>query len=146
MADRDTARNLGLRSEPSVERSREWVLRAASDAAFAPFAIVLDGRHVGNVVLDLIDTYLGTARLSIYVGERDVRGRGVAQSALSLVADEARTLGLHKLWLIVHDANVPAIRAYERAGWEREGVLRDEFLLDGERSDALRMGLLLNGT
>ena len=52
---------------------------------------------------------------------------------------------LHKVWLTVHAGNAAAIAVYERCGFQTEGVLRDEFLLDGERVDALRMGVILDG-
>jgi len=50
--------------------------------------------------------------------------------------------GLHKVWLTVHVRNSRAICAYARLGFEVEGVLRDGFLLAGERLAALYMGLL----
>ena len=50
--------------------------------------------------------------------------------------------GLHKVWLTVHTRNSRAICAYARLGFEVEGVLRDGFLLAGERLAALYMGLL----
>jgi diamine N-acetyltransferase len=138
------AQGIGLRSAPSLERTRAWIERAHDDETCHPFAIVASGAHVGNVVLDQLDATLGTARLSIYIGEQAQTGRGVARTAIGLVAEHAATaLGLHKLWLTVHVGNASAIAAYERAGFVIEGVLRDEFLLDGARTDALRMGLML---
>lgn len=145
MADPEIARGLGLRREPSLEATRAWIDRAAGDPTCHPFAILAGGAHVGNVVLDLMDDYLGTARLSIYVGERSARGAGVARRALALAAGEAaEALRLHKLWLTVHVGNAPAIAAYARAGFLVEGVARGEFILDGRRTDVLRMGLVLD--
>jgi len=144
-ADPVVARGIGLRTTPTVQSTREWIERAVEDPAVQPFAVLAGGQHVGNVVLDMVDAYLGTARLSIYVGKPEARGAGVAQRAIgSVVAYAAGELRLHKLWLIVHTANAPAIAAYERCGFVAEGVLRDEFLLDGERADVVRMGLILD--
>lgn len=144
MRDPVVARGLGLRSEPSLQRTLGWIEAAAGDPTRHPFAILAGGEHVGNVVLDQLDAHLATARLSIYVGEASARGSRVAQRAIALAAQHARdVLALHKLWLVVHVANAPAIAAYERTGFAVEGTLRGEFLLDGERTDALRMGLLL---
>ena len=144
LEDPDVALGLGLRREPTVAGTRAFIERARADGACHPFAIVAGGSHVGNVVLDLLDEHLGTARLSIYVGEASARGGGVAQRAVGLAADHARdVLGLHKLWLTVHVGNAPALAAYARAGFVAEGVLRDEFLLGEKRTDVVRMGLLL---
>jgi RimJ/RimL family protein N-acetyltransferase len=42
----------------------------------------------------------------------------------------------------VHSRNGAAIKTYLDVGFTIEGVLRDEFVLDGRRLAALRMGLL----
>ena len=145
MDDPLIARGIGLRSEPSLDSTRDWIRRAQLDPAIHPFAIVDGADHVGNVVLDELDRYLGTARLSIYVGSAAARGIGVAQQAIALVsAHAARALDLHKLWLTVHTGNAAAIAAYLRCGFVEEGVLRDEFMIDGVRTDILRMGLILD--
>ena len=145
-ADPVVASGIGLRTTPTDDSTRAWIRRAASDPAVHPFAIMSRGEHVGNVVLDAVDTYLGTARLSIYVGRPEARGAGVAQAAIALaVAYATDELRLHKLWLIVHTQNAPAIAAYKRCGFVSEGILRDEFLLDGKRADVMRMGLIPGG-
>ena len=144
LEDPEVARGLGLRRQPSTENTRAWIERAGDDPQTHPFAIIAGGAHVGNVVLDLLDDYLGTARLSVYVGEPGARNGGVAQKAVECAADHAaEILRLHKLWLTVHVENAPALAAYARCGFVAEGVLRDEFMLDGERTDVVRMGLLL---
>ena len=145
LTDPVVARGIGLRTEPSLERTRKWISRAGEDPSIHPFAIVA-GAHVGNLVLDELDAYLGTARLSIYVGSAHARGAGIAQQAIALAAAHAAdVLHLYKLWLTVHAGNAPAIAAYTRCGFVSEGVLRGEFLLDGQRADVLRMGLVLGG-
>jgi len=143
MCDPDVSRNVGLRSAPSPERTRAWIARAVEDATIRAFAILEGPRHVGNVVLDQIDEYLGTARLSLYVGKPAARGAGIGHTAVALALREAfGALRLHKVWLTVHCRNTAAVRLYERLGFVVEGVLRGEFILDGERIDALRMSML----
>jgi RimJ/RimL family protein N-acetyltransferase len=143
MRDPVVAENVGVRSEPSLERTLAWIEHARAAADVDAFAIVAAGEHVGNVVLDRIDAYLGTARLSIYLGEARARGRGIASAAMRLALRHAfSALGLRKVWLTVHARNGTAIAAYARLGFSVEGVLRDEFVLGGERLPALYMGLL----
>ena len=143
VCDPEVARHLGLRSEPSLARTAAWLAKAASDETMRGFAIRLGGRHVGNVVLDLIDRHLATARLSAYVGEAAARGGGVGTTAVYHCLRAAfDSLELRKVWLTVHVHNVPAIAAYSRVGFQVEGVLRDEFVLDGRPVNALRMGIL----
>jgi RimJ/RimL family protein N-acetyltransferase len=143
MLDPEVASNVGLRAAPSRERTLAFIERASSDDTICARAIVENGTHVGNVVLDRIDRYLGTTRLHIYVGEAAARGRRVGRTALILALDLAfGELGLHKVWLTVHVKNARAIAAYKAVGFVVEGTHREEFLLDGKRVDEVYMGVL----
>ena len=130
MLDPEIADNIGLRSAPTLERTQEWIAKAQAGGAIQAWAIMRAGEHVGNVVLDMIDPQLCSARLSIYVGEavgpRPRRcGRGVAACARKGLC----RLGLHRIWLTVHERNTRAALLYTRAGFRLEGILRDDFLL-----------------
>jgi RimJ/RimL family protein N-acetyltransferase len=134
---------LGLRVEPSLQYTRDWIRRALADATTRAFAILLDGRHVGNVVLDRLDAYLHTARLSVYVGLSEARGQRVGTTAVFRAAEAGfDEWELHKLWLTVHEENTRALALYKRLGFVPEGLLRDEFLLGARRLAAVYMGLL----
>ena len=67
------------------------------------------------------------------------RGRGVATEAVAAVVAWAfADLGLLRVQGVVDVANVASQRVLERAGFEREGVLRSfKFLGDGTRGDAV---------
>jgi ribosomal-protein-alanine N-acetyltransferase len=143
MTDPVVSANLGLRSEPSMEHTLGWLRRAMADPKTHPYAILFGDRHVGNLIFDRMDSYLANARLSIYVGEPDARGKGVGSKAVRLgLAEAFQSLSLNKVWLSVHVHNLPAIRAYLRAGFVMEGILRDEFVLNGRRVAAFYMGIL----
>jgi diamine N-acetyltransferase len=135
-------RDLGLRHAPSQEHTEAWIARAQQDPSTRPFAICLAGEHVGNVVIDRLDGYIQTGRLSVYVGAASARGAGVGRTGIYLAAGEVfQREQLHKLWLTVHTRNQAAINTYSQLGFRLEGILRDEFWLDGQRADLLYMGL-----
>lgn len=137
------ADNVGIRGPVSLGATRAWIATALESPDCHPYSILADGHHVGNVVLDQIDDGLGTARLSVYVGEPEWRGRGIGRQAVALAVEDAFLLrDLSKIWLTVHVRNGAAIAVYARCGFVVEGVLRDEFLLEGERVDVLRMAVL----
>jgi RimJ/RimL family protein N-acetyltransferase len=144
VCDPEVALNIGLRSSPSLEKTRDWIDNALrSDSGITALAILWDGRHVGNVVLDKMDAFAQTARLSVYIGEPSARGAGVGLTAVFLALREAfGEKKLHKVWLTVHEENETAIRLYRRLGFKREGVLRDEFRLEERRLNVLYMGVL----
>lgn len=139
MLDPDVAENVGLRSTPTLARTLDWIAKDSVDAR----AICHDGLHIGNVVLDQLDTHLETARISIYLGEASARGKGLAAEALRLALAHGFTHHhLHRIWLTVHERNAAALALYERVGFQREGVLREDFLLLGERVNAILMSIL----
>jgi RimJ/RimL family protein N-acetyltransferase len=133
--------NLGLRSEPSLERTTAWIEKARHDSGTWPFAILLQGEHVGNAVLDQHDALLSSARFSIYVGESPRRGVGTTATYLTLKSG-FEVHGLDKVWLTVHTRNARAIAIYQKVGFRVEGVLRRAFYFDGEVRDCLYMGIL----
>jgi ribosomal protein S18 acetylase RimI-like enzyme len=68
-----------------------------------------------------------------------VQRRGVARQLLEAAAEEAARRGIRKLGLRVLGGNASARALYESAGFEVEGVLREEFLLDGRYVDDVLM-------
>lgn len=143
MQDPEVAGNIGLSREPSLEGTLAWLKKAQTRQTVMAFAILLQGQHVGNVVFDQVERHLGMARLSIYLGEPEARGKGVGLTGICLALREVfGQPGWHKVWLTVHVENHAAIRTYEKIGFQREGLLREAFLVGGRRVDMLYMGLL----
>jgi RimJ/RimL family protein N-acetyltransferase len=78
-----------------------------------------------------------------YWVKREARGGGVATRALALVARwalEERDLGRFQLRADVE--NEASQRVAEKAGFVREGVLRSELLMKGERRDVVMYSLV----
>lgn len=68
-----------------------------------------------------------------------VQRRGVARQLLEAATEEAARRGARKLGLRVLGGNSAARALYASAGFEVEGVLREEFLLDGRYVDDVLM-------
>jgi RimJ/RimL family protein N-acetyltransferase len=68
-----------------------------------------------------------------------VQGRGVGRALIEGTIAEARRRGARRLTLRVFSPNERARRLYESAGFVVEGVLRDEFFLDGRYVDDILM-------
>jgi RimJ/RimL family protein N-acetyltransferase len=72
-----------------------------------------------------------------------VWGRGYLAEALpALLAFAFETLALHRLEADVDPRNARSIRVLERAGFRREGFMRERYHLAGEVQDAVMYGLL----
>lgn len=70
----------------------------------------------------------------------EVRGRGVGRILIRAAVEEARRRGARRLTLRVLGHNTPARKLYEAEGFAVEGVLPEEFLLDGRYVDDVLMG------
>lgn len=105
--------------------------------------IVEDGAHerVGLVELVEIDHLHRRAEFLIMISP-DRQRRGYARAATRRAINYAfRVLNLYKLYLLVDVDNAHAIRIYEEAGFQREGVLVDEYFSDGRYRSVIRMRL-----
>jgi RimJ/RimL family protein N-acetyltransferase len=70
---------------------------------------------------------------------QDARRQGVGRALLEAAVDWARASGVQKLELHVFPWNEPAIRLYEKFGFEREGYRKGHYQRAGEMVDAILM-------
>jgi len=105
------------------------------------FAVVLNGRVIGRVMLD-VDRPNLTAALGYGIG-RAWWGRGLATEAARAALDYAfLDLGVAKVWARADPRNVASVRILEKLGMQREGLLRSHLLYRGERVDRVYYGVL----
>jgi RimJ/RimL family protein N-acetyltransferase len=129
---------------------REWVQRRSKggneDDRVAAICLKADGRHIGNVGLHNIQWRHGTAVLGILIGEKDCWDQGYGEETVRLVLRFAfKSLGLRKIRLSVFAPNRRAQRCYEKCGFEVEGVLGRQHLLDGLYVDEILMAAFRPG-
>jgi ribosomal protein S18 acetylase RimI-like enzyme len=67
------------------------------------------------------------------------QGRGAGRHLVEACIAEATRQGAHKLTLRVLSWNTRARRLYEKCGFRTEGVLKDEFFLEGHYVDDVLM-------
>ncbi len=69
----------------------------------------------------------------------DARRQGVGRALLGAAVDWARASGVSKIELHVFPWNEPAIKLYERFGFEREGFRKGHYRRAGRNVDAILM-------
>ena len=68
------------------------------------------------------------------------QGYGYAAEATRLAMDYAfSVLNMHKIYLVVDKENEKAVHVYKKVGFMVEGELLDEFFVDGNYHNAIRM-------
>jgi RimJ/RimL family protein N-acetyltransferase len=136
---------MGFRGPVRLESTEDWIRNMTEQnlKSRAIFAIGLGGEIAGIAQLQLIDWVLRTAMLGVYVGDRESRGGGIGEVAVSLILDYGfRALDMHRIGLEVIASNERAKGLYERLGFVREGVIREAYQRGGRREDVEVWGLL----
>lgn len=101
-------------------------------------AIVLrdGGEHIGNIKLEVVSQIHRRGEISLFVGDKRQWGKGIGSQAISLVKDFGLSkLGLHKLTAGCYSNNVASARAFEKAGFICEAVLKEHYLCGNEWVD-----------
>lgn len=105
--------------------------------------LVADERPIGEVLLADIDRINGSAQLGIFIGEAGEWGKGYGTDAVNAIVDFGfAELRLERIWLNVWTENPRARRAYEKAGFVREGTLRHDHYEHGAYTSGDIMALL----
>lgn len=107
----------------------------------------VDGQVAGYVQVRQASKMPSRAHVQEVTGlgvDPDHQGHGIAGALLQAAVAEARRRGARRLTLRVLGHNDVARRAYERAGFQVEGVLRGEFVLDGVDVDDVLMACRLD--
>jgi RimJ/RimL family protein N-acetyltransferase len=99
------------------------------------------GRFVGVIGINRASWEAGVAETGYWLGPGG-RGHGYATEAVREVARYAFELGFHRLELLAAPGNAASQRVAERAGFTREGVLREARPEPGGRSDMVIFSLL----
>lgn len=106
------------------------------------WGVEADGEVVGTCTLADLDPINRRAELGFALG-RGHWGKGYMAEALPVLLDFAfGRLGLHRVFADVDPRNSPSIRALQRLGFRREGLLREHYLVAGEPQDGVVFGLL----
>jgi [ribosomal protein S5]-alanine N-acetyltransferase len=114
---------------------RQWSRSEQGTGYSFAIADAVTDRAVGQVGLWLHGIAQGRASVGYWVA-RQTRGRGTAAFAVGSVARWAhRELHIPRLELYVEPWNMASIRTAERAGFQREGLLRSWQEVGGEPKD-----------
>ena len=110
----------------------------------AVFAVrTLNGNIIGIAGYDDIIRDNQTATLFIGIGDKNYLGRGYGKEALrELISYGFSTLSLYRIQLNVISFNTPAINLYEKAGFKKEGTMKESVLRNGLRSDLYMYAML----
>lgn len=101
-----------------------------------------ESRAIGYIYLDLNWRHR-RAEITITIGELDTQGKGYGTDALRTAVRQAfNELGLNSVYATILDNNPASIRAFEKAGFKKEGIQRQTFFWQGRFRDSILVSIL----
>lgn len=120
-------------SSQTLESVRSYIINTRKNprAVFLAMVLKQTNEHIGNMKLELSQPTHGRGEISLWIGPSELWGRGLASEAIGLLSSWAfERLGLRKLTAGCYSTNIGSARAFEKAGFIREAVLRQHYVLD----------------
>ena len=135
----------GLASHGPINgpEERDWI-ESLGDGDGTHLLVCADGDPVGTVGFQPPDEVWGAAEVGYMIAPAEW-GNGYATDAVETVCRYAfEERRLNKVYAKVYETNPASRRVLEKAGFEEEGVLRQEAFAGGEYVDIHRYGLLVD--
>ncbi len=122
----------------TVAHAEAYIAGVAGEAPTTRFAIDVAGEAVGGVGLALgSDVERRSAEIGYWLGEQ-YWNRGIVTAAVTAATAYAfRELDLLRVFAVPFAGNAASARVLERAGYEREGTMRQSAVKDGRVLDQL---------
>ncbi|SEK89094.1 GNAT family N-acetyltransferase [Ruminococcus albus] len=126
-----------------VEKTEKWFDSHIGDNSRFDAIIEADGIPVGTIGLLSIDKTNNKAEYYIAMGETSYKGKGIAKEASRLILEYAfDTLDLNRVYLHTEYDNIAAQKLFERVGFTKEGLIRQDLLSHGKYVDRYVYGCL----
>ncbi len=127
---------------PPLAFTREFVLENIRNGN-PHYIVIADDRVIGWCdIIRLtrpVHSHVGTLGIGLLPG---FRGQGIGTNLITATMAAALDRGILRIELTVHANNKPAIALYEKVGFEKEGILRDQTLIDGNYIDSIMMAAI----
>lgn len=132
--------------EPLTEADQSrWLTEMIGTGKAVQYIIMLSENNspVGSVYIRNIDQTHKKGEFGIFIGNVEERGHGLgAMVAMEMLHIAFEKLRLHKVYLRVFPENLAAIKSYEKAGFVKEGLLKDDVFVADTFHDMLIMAAI----
>lgn len=128
----------------SVEKTEKWFDNKVNSSRYDA-VIEVDGIPCGLIGLLSIDEKNKKAEYYVMIGEKDYKGKGVSVVATQLILKYAFiTLTLNKVYLYTETENIPAQKLFQKVGFVKEGLIRQDVFSKGRYVDRYVYGICRN--
>lgn len=128
----------------TIDNEEKWYESISPQNELYNFAIeVLEtGEYIGGCGINGLDYKNSVASVGIFIGNPDYLSRGYGTDALKiLVKFIFEEMNINKVRLHVYDFNARAQKCYEKVGFKKEAVLKEELFRHGKYHDVIQMSI-----
>lgn len=127
----------------SVAGTEKWFDSHIDDANRYDAVMEVDGVPVGTIGLLSIDRKNSKAEYYVAMGETAYKGKGVAKEASRMILKYGfEELELNRIYLFTEIDNIAAQKLFEKVGFTREGVIRQDIVSHSKYVDRVAYGYL----
>lgn len=131
------------------ESAREFIQDAISEATKNPRTLyylgiedLTFGKVVGAIEFRVVNSYHGIGEIGYWIGKTS-EGKGLATEATKLFSHLVlKNFPLYRIQATSSPENIPSHRVLEKAGYQKEGLMRKNMQLDNHRRDSLMFSLI----
>jgi RimJ/RimL family protein N-acetyltransferase len=129
----------------TLESEKRWYKQHKKSPRGVVFGIrIRKGRKlIGSISLKNIDRVNNNAEYGIIIGDKKSWNKGYGTEASKLLLNFGfGTMNLESIYLKCNEHNHGAIKAYKKAGFKKQGILRNNRYYNKEYSDSIVMDIL----
>ncbi|HEV3448176.1 MAG TPA: GNAT family protein [Gemmataceae bacterium] len=143
--DPDVRCTLNMYRPMNLRDEEEFIARATESEHDLALGIVIKhgDKLIGAAGLHRMDFKNRHASFGISIGDKTEWSRGYGTEATHLMVKHGfETLNFNRIWLYVFEYNARGMRAYEKVGFKREGILRQDRYHEGRYENTILMAIL----
>jgi len=128
----------------SLEDIQSYIQALIGNTQEILMAICLKGsdKHIGNIKLGPINSMHRFADIGLLIGDKHAWGKGYGAEAIELISHFAfADLDVNKLQAGCYEDNIGSVKAFEKVGFKREGLLKNKWFCNGRFQDEIILGL-----
>lgn len=128
----------------TLANEEDWYKKLSPHSDIYNFAIEdqKTGKYIGGCSINEVDWKNSKVVVGIFIGDTDYRSKGYGTDAMNtLVKFIFEQMNINKVKLGVYSFNQRAIRCYEKVGFKKEGILKEELFRNGQYHDIIEMSI-----
>lgn len=129
----------------TLEGQCKYVNACLTDADIDLYGVFDTDLHIGNIVINGVESFHKRAEISYVIGATSYWGKGVGFFAVASIVELAKSkYNLNKLTAGLAEGNVGSQKILERNGFYLEGQRLNHLFYNGEYLNQLDYALILN--